>query len=144
MLTNPRWLAPILAMSACTSPAAELAADAASPDPGAAQLQAADGAAEAGPDAPVGQDAEVAASDPDSAANDAETLPTDSAGNLGDAGQSATDAKSDVPANSCGGTCGNGICDPGEAPGSCADCPMYTVLNCLEGPCAAQWSVCSP
>ena len=38
--------------------------------------------------------------------------------------------------------CGNGKCDPSEAPNSCADCEA-NAENCLQQPCAAEWQACA-
>ncbi len=44
----------------------------------------------------------------------------------------------------CAATCGNGVCDPGEAPGSCSDCQAGAGLACMESQCAAELAACSP
>jgi hypothetical protein len=38
--------------------------------------------------------------------------------------------------------CGNGKCDPSEAPNTCADC-QANALTCLQQPCAAEWQACA-
>lgn len=38
--------------------------------------------------------------------------------------------------------CGNGKCDPSEAPNTCADC-QANALSCLQQPCAAEWQACA-
>lgn len=50
----------------------------------------------------------------------------------------------DAPIGSCAGSCGNGVCDPGESPGSCPDCPKLAGLACMEIECQAEQAFCSP
>ena len=54
-------------------------------------------------------------------------------------GDTSPDTKA---AAQCTATCGNGTCDPGEAPGSCQDCPGYG-STCIENGCATELASCN-
>jgi len=72
---------------------------------------------------------------------DAATSTTDVV--LADADGAATDTGPDTKTVSqCSATCSNGVCESGEAPGSCSDCTGYG-NTCIETACAAELATCN-